>query len=195
LIVVNGGLSSTMFTAGSDGLTGGKVTPDGTQALFTNGSTSVWQTIPGTPGTIVNGATYTLNVWVGEANGSYVANGSSGLTIQILACSVSCSNTGSESQGPPGVVVASETVSGPGYGQWLDEPNLTYTGTPLTAGETLGINLVGPTGVGYPPQQTFVDDVTLDETSPTPETNTVLLFGTGMLLIGGILRKKRSADS
>jgi hypothetical protein len=165
---------NTQYPAGANGLSGGLIVPDGSQAAYLNsGAGSLFQN---TAATVALG-TYTLNVFVGYRNDvTGTISGSIALTAN-------------------NVVFATLALTAPAQGHWLDE-SLIFTTTAANSalfGQTLGIALVTTSNV-----QLNLDDVRLDFASatapaPVPEPATLALFGFGMIALFAALRRRRSA--
>jgi hypothetical protein len=165
---------TTQFPSGANGLSGGAIVPDGTQAAYlalTNGFIS-----QNTAALIANSTTYTLSVFVGRRNDFNPA----------ISGSIALTNNGT--------VFATLAMSAPAQGQWLDE-TVSYTTTladSLLFGGTLGIRITDLNG-----NQLNVDDVRLSQSTTTvtdvPEPATLGLFGLGLAAVGVARRKRRAA--
>lgn len=170
--------TTTQYPIGSNGLTGGKIVPDGTQAAFMQAGGSNSQRITETTtATFVAGQTYTLTAWAGWRADFATAGGGSAWgnsTLQLLAGPNSLTAT----------VVATQLVSpDPTPGHWVQE-TLTYTATATDAGKFIGVGLLGATNGNR--VQINWDDVTL--TVPEPSTLLLLAMGFGSF---ALTRRKR----
>jgi hypothetical protein len=171
--------TSTQFMSGSDGLTGGKIVPDGGQVAWTAGTTP--QVLEQDVGTIAANTNYTLNVWAG-ARADETDAWSVGFqpTIELTA---------------NGVVVASLVTTDPGSGKWADF-SLNWSAIAADVGETLGIVLVVPSRSPGDTETVQVawDDVTLNAVlSAVPLPGALWLFGGGvsMIALAGRGRKRK----
>jgi hypothetical protein len=141
--------------------------PDGITVAYSNGST-LSQTVGVT---VLAGVTYTLQVDIGARNDTS-ANGFDG-TADLMLGTTLCAATGTQ----------------PSPGSWS-----TYTATCLgtsgDAGDPITIQLNSSGGQGD-----FDDVVLADNSTATPEPGTLMLFGSGLLGLPYLLRRKRSARS
>jgi hypothetical protein len=123
---------STQFMPGSDGLSGGRIVPDGSQVAYVTGGLP--QVLAqNTSESIAADTTYTLNVYAGARNDSanpWTASPPFQPTIELLA---------------NGSVVASLILTDPGQGKWGNY-TLSWDSSlaPSDVGQTLGLALVLP---------------------------------------------------
>lgn len=163
--------TTTQYAAGSNGLTGGKIVPDGNNAAYTIGIDTFSQF---TTVALVEGTTYTLDVWVGCRESGFCTNFGTGsnVIIELLGNNLS-------------TVLASQVVAFPGQKQWV-EKQLSYVATAADVGKTLGIGLLVAGQTSGQPMQVNWDAVTLTSqagagAAAVPEPGTMLLLGTGLL--------------
>jgi hypothetical protein len=177
-------VSSAQYTAGADGLSGGRIVPGGTQAASSptpsEGSGTLMQT---GLGTYAAGNTYTLNLWVGTPLTVPNAGGTAAPVGTITAYFL-----GNGSQ------VSAVSLAAPTIGQWVLDP-LSFAPTGIAIGETIGFELfVNGTPVGGGSGNNAVanfDIVTAVTPPPTPEPASIALLGGGLLGLA-VLRRRRS---
>jgi len=187
------GVTTTTFPQGvpSGATASGQPVPNGTQAYYLDGNQGAASISQNTAVSLQPDTIYTLSVWLGTQK--YTLGGGTGTTSPGGTLELTAGVTdGNGISG--GVVLASSPEEYPAYETWYDY-TLTYTtGATIPGADSglLGISILEDAATHAELQ---IDDVTLTEQSytPTPETNTILLFGTGMLFIGSILRKKHAA--
>jgi hypothetical protein len=149
------------YIANANGLSGGLIVPDGTQAAFNNIENTTFS--QSTAAAIADNTTYTLNVFVGHR-------------VDLSFPSLPPSGTIGLTHNGTAIPTATATIIDPGVGQWLNE-TVTYTttsgaGDPFQ-GQALGIALTRGGGGG----QINFDNVRLDQAGATlvPEPSTGLL--------------------
>lgn len=185
-------VTSAHYTPGADGLSGGRVTPDGTHAGSTpttiEGSGAAFQTTG--LGTYVAGNTYTLSFWAGrpktEPDGVTPV---SGFEPDVRAFLLSNGVTGP--LGGQGLV----TISDPGAGQWAFH---TLTFNAVAGGAYIGQNIGfefyngGTQGLGNNLSVNF--DIAPAPTVPEPSS--LLLMFSGLGLAGlALVRRHRATQS
>ena len=176
------GSSSANGTGPSNGLGAGLIVPDGNQAVYASASDGAVTITQNTAAMIATGASYTLDVYVEYGNCTLSCPSGAGsapdAAIELLANGVPLLSEGA--------FAATSTLT---EGVWQE---LSFTTAPGAldgaAGGTIGITLIDG---GNSENALFFDDAQLF-TAVTPEPGSFLLFGTGLLLIGGILRRKRA---
>jgi hypothetical protein len=172
---------NTQYPSGSNGLSGGKIVPDGSQVAWTTGS-NPQELGQYSLATIAANTTYTLDVWAG-ARADVTDAWSAGFTptIDILANSV---------------VVASLVTSDPGSGKWKDY-SVSLNNLALYTGQALGIRLVVP-GTAYTVDQVNWDAVTLTsaaDVGTTPIPGALWLMGSVLAGSAGATRWRRKRKS
>jgi len=181
-------VTSAQYTPGADGLSGGRVVPDGTHAASTpttiEGSGALWQSSG--LGTYVAGNTYTLSFWAGrpktEPDGVTPVSGfEPDVRVFLLANGV----TGPLAGG--GLV----TVSDPGAGQWAFY-TLSFTAQAGASylGQNIGVEFYngGTSGLGNNLSVNF------DIASPVPEPSSLFLACSGLGLAALAFVKRRRAQ-
>ncbi|HEY3940816.1 MAG TPA: PEP-CTERM sorting domain-containing protein [Bryobacteraceae bacterium] len=179
-------VTSAQYTAGSDGLTGGKIVPDGTHAATspTNVEGSGHLTQTGL-GTYSSANTYVLsNLWVGTPS------------------TLPSDNT--TPTAPVGTIILYFTANGldigsgfaitvPTDGQWLQVPTLTLTLPGIDVGASIGLDLFvdsTPVGGGSGNNRIANFDI-MPATVATPEPASIAFLGMGLLGLA-TLRRRRS---
>ena len=183
-------VTAAQYTAGSDGLSGGRIVPFGADAGYAptilEGSGSMQQNSLIDSSTYVVGNTYNVDLYVGTPN--------------ILPFSdPTCPPPGTPAACPAGpvgriqgiflangvaAVGGTFDVTIPGKGQWLSFP-LSFTPT-ANGGQTIGFELFvdsGPAGN---------DHVANFDIGAVPEPATFALMGLGLLGLGVVRKKLRS---
>lgn len=180
--VPNTGPFPNQYTAGSDGLTGGKIVPDGTHAAFSPtalaGSGALSQI---TSSTWQAGNTYQFTFWVGLPNtspldGAAAAYPSGAVRVMVLSNGVTDGLCG----GNP----CQMDIPSPGLGQW---EQVVFSFTPTqNFGQTIGVAFFQSTDVNH---QTVNFDIA-GPTPPTgvPEPGTLALLAAGM---GSLVLRRR----
>lgn len=174
--------SASQYTPGSDGLPGSLIVPSGTQAAIAptslSGSGDLSQS---TTATWVAGQQYTFTFWVGLPMTSPVDGGAGAwptgaVRLYILADGVTDNLSGS------GAIAFD--IASPGLGQWKQ---ITETFTPAQdTGQKIGVEFFVSTDVNH--QLVNFDIGT--PAAPVPEPGTLLLMGSGLLGLAGVLRRK-----
>jgi hypothetical protein len=187
-------VTSAQYVAGADGLSGGKLTPDGTHAGSTpttiEGSGAAFQTSG--LGTYVAGNTYTLSFWAGrpltEPDGVTPV---SGFEPDVRAFLLANGVTGPLSGSPSSLV----TVTDPGAGQWK---LYTLSFSALAGGSYIGQNIGfefyngGTAGLGNNLSVNF----DIAPTPSVPEPSSMLLMFSGLGLAGvALVRRRRVTQS
>jgi len=165
---------NTQYPAGSNGLSGGAIVPDGSQAAYlaSNGA-SLYQL---TSTALAANTTYTLNFWLGQRN-DFTAFTT--ITAELFTGASPTSGT----------VIANQNYNDPSSGHWLQE-TLTFT-TGATVSGNIGIAFVNNSA-----NQSNIDFVTLTTPDPppavgTPEPASLTLIGFGLVAIGGYHWRRR----
>ncbi len=182
-------VTSAQYTPGADGLSGGRVTPDGTHAASSpttiEGSGDLSQT---GLGTFVAGNTYTLSFWAGRPNTE--PDGVTPVTgfepdVRVLL-------TANGVTGPlnnQGVV----TVSDPGAGMWkLYTLSFDSLAGGAYIGQSIGVDFHngGTQGLGNNLSVNF------DIAPAVPEPSSLVLMFSGLGLAGlALVRRRRLAQS
>jgi len=170
------------FTPGSDGLPGSLIVPSGTQAAIApinlSGSGNLSQS--STTATWVAGQQYMFTFWVGLPEISPIDGGAVSwpdtVRLYILANGVTDNLSGS------GAIAFD--IPSPGLGQWQQ---ITATFTPAQdTGQFIGVDFFVSTSHNHQ----LVDFDIGTPTSPVPEPGGLLLMGSGLLGLAGVLRWK-----
>jgi hypothetical protein len=179
-------VTSAQYTAGSDGLTGGRIVPGGTQAgtspTNVEGSGTLEQLALGT---YVAGNTYSLNLWVGTPktlpiDGVTPAGAVGTVRVYFL--------------GNGGGVLGSQDLAAPAVGQWALN-TLSFTPTGGQVGQSIGLELfVDSTPVGGGSGNNRIANFDIVTAPPTvvPEPASLALIGAGLLGLAGLRRRRRS---
>ena len=179
------------YTPGADGLSGGRVTPDGAQAAFSpttiEGTGDLTQSITGL--TYIAGNTYTYSFYVGQpltepddVNCQGVNPGSGPCPVTGFPTTAQLYFTANGVQS----TLPSFTLTDPGSGQWLQltESFTAAAGAPYL-GQTVGVDFHVAGGGNQV-------SINLDAVPTVPEPASLLLGGLGIAGLG-LLRRKRSA--
>ena len=174
-------VTSSQYTAGSDGLGGGLIVPFGTHAATTptpiEGSGTMTQQVSAT---YLNNTIYTVDLWVGTPK-VLPSDGTTPVLAPVAVITAYFLGNGGQ--------VDAINVTAPAIGQWsLVQLNFDTTGQVVT-GETIGFSLhvdaQGSTGSG---NQKIADF----DIGAVPEPATFALMGLGLLGLGVVRKKLRS---
>lgn len=175
------------FTAGSDGLTGGKIVPDGSQ-VFQMAEGKILQILPIT---LAANQTFTFGVWVGTP----LTDGSpAGGTV--LAIYLGTEKFNGNSMNNNVNYLAGPSPVSPTQGQWVDETFTLNTNSIPSSnyGKQLEI-LLGNANENIPID---FDNVTVSCTGtgctsvPVPEPGTLALLGAGLAMLGLVTFRRKA---
>jgi hypothetical protein len=202
-------VSSSSYTAGSDGLPNGLIVPDGSTDAFSPtaaaGNGDIWQSSP--TQTINSSNTYLLDFWVGDpldSTGGFPTFSVSWLTGGTPANL--CGSTGNSKgslkvlSGPSaGTVTQTVTdggcvfsIPGPGAGQWIEyELSLTNAN-----GSFLGVNFnnLAATNNQIVDLDMSATGGVISQSAAIPEPWSILMLGTALLTLLGLAKFCRESD-
>jgi hypothetical protein len=174
-------VTSSQYTAGSDGLAGGLIVPNGTHAASSptpvEGSGSLTQT---GLGTYTAGDTYNLDLWVGTPltvpfDGTTPAGSVGTIILYFL--------------GNGGADLLSVSLTAPTPGQWLSEP-VSFTPAAGQIGQSIGLEIyVNSQPVGGGSGNNRIADFDIAP-AVTPEPGTFAFVGLGLLGLRFVRRKR-----
>jgi len=212
---------TTQYVAGSDGLAGSMITPNGGLGSFAGevpiieGFGQIFQTDAvavgdiqnAALGTYVTGMTYQIDLWVGtpftvfDLLQTSAATGScpSGLPNPCAGpvfgtITANFLGTGATNLAEPGSSIPITPEATPGM--WAPEIFLDYTATAADNGKPIGFSItVQPPSTGSANNEVSDFVILPPVAGSTPEPGTFVLVGAGMVSLAYILRKKTARSS